>query len=243
MASDSLLVRDLTFSIIIVLFPLQNIVGGGAAIVEMAYSSNILAIVGSDENDNFSPKKLTIWTTDSNSVLCEREFLFKIEAVRLNKSRLVACLKDKIHIYNMTNIKFLVSVNVNFTLGRLALSPSSDCPYLGYSDKIETGSVVIYDVHALVQKKVIDAHKSPILKLVINYYGTHIATCSCKGTLIRVFSIPQGERLCSFRRGLNSAQIYSLNFNINSNCITLSSNSGTIHIFKMPIRSENLEEV
>eukprot|EP00826_Nyctotherus_ovalis_P057839 TRINITY_DN7919_c0_g1_i1.p1 TRINITY_DN7919_c0_g1~~TRINITY_DN7919_c0_g1_i1.p1 ORF type:complete len:210 (+),score=58.80 TRINITY_DN7919_c0_g1_i1:387-1016(+) len=200
----------------------------------MAYSSNILVIVGLDENDNFSPKKLTIWATDSDSVLSEREFLFKIEAVRLNKSRLVACLKDKIHIYNMTNLKFLVSVNVNFPLGRLALSPSSDCPCLAYSDSIETGNIVIYDVHALIQKTEINAHKSPIIKLAINYYGTHIVTSSCKGTLVRVFSVPQGERLCSFRRGINSAQIYSLNFNINTTCVTLSSSSGTVHIFKMP---------
>jgi len=200
----------------------------------MAYSSNILAIVGQDENENFSPKKLTIWTTDSDSVLCEREFLFKIEAVRLNKSRLLACLKDKIHIYNMTNMKFLVSVNVSFTLGRLALSPSSDCPYLVYSDSIENGNLVIYDVHALIQKKEVLAHKSPIIRLAINYYGSYIVTASCKGTLIRVFNVPEGDRICSFRRGINNAQIYSLNFNINSTCVTLSSSSGTIHIFKIP---------
>ncbi len=53
----------------------------------MAYTSNILAIVGADEKDDFSPKKLTIWTTDSNTVLCERSFLFKVEAIKLNKSR------------------------------------------------------------------------------------------------------------------------------------------------------------
>ncbi len=32
---------------------------------------------------------------------------------------------------------------------------------------------------------------------------------------------------------MNSAQIYSINFNINSNYVILSSTSGTIHIFRM----------
>ena len=210
----------------------------------MAYTSNILAVVGVDEKDDFSPKKLTIWTTDSNSVLCERTFLFKIEAVKLNKSRLIACLKDKIHIYNMTNVKFLHSIDVKFSLTRLALSPSSDSPYLVYSDNIETGQVTIYDVHNLAVKNSVEAHKSPILKLAINYYGTYIVTCSCKGTIIRVFNIPKGDRLYTFRRGMNSAQVFSINFNINSNHVILSSNSGTIHLFKMvDTKPENGEGV
>ena len=65
----------------------MHIDGAGAAIVEMAYSSNIVAVVGAEEKEVFSPRKLTIWTTDSNSSLCDRTFLFKIEAVKLNKSR------------------------------------------------------------------------------------------------------------------------------------------------------------
>jgi len=201
----------------------------------MAYTSSILAVVGADEKDDFSPKKLTIWITDSNSVLCERTFLFKIEAVKLNKSRLIACLKDKIHIYNMANIKFLHSVDVKFSLARLALSPCSDSPYLIYSDNIETGLVTIYDVHALAVKNTFEAHKAPVLKMNINYYGTHAATCSTKGTVIRVFSIPKGDRICTFRRGMNTAQVFSINFNINTTYLTLSSNSGTIHLFKIPI--------
>ncbi len=58
--------------------------------MEMAYSSNLVAVVGAEEKEDFSPKKLTIWATDSNTSLCERTFLFKIEAVKLNKSRLVS---------------------------------------------------------------------------------------------------------------------------------------------------------
>ncbi len=80
----------------------------------------------------------------------------------------------------MTNVKFLHSIDVKFSLTRLALSPSSDNSYLVYSDNIETGQVVVYDVHSLAPKATIEAHKSPVLKLAINYYGTYIVTCSCK---------------------------------------------------------------
>ena len=199
----------------------------------MAYTSNILALVGADKNGIFSPNRLTIWTTDGDSIVCEREFFSKIESVKLNKTRLIVCVKDKIHIYNMINMKFLKAITANYSLARLALSPCHENPYLVYSDSIDTGKTSIYDTHSLSLSNSVMAHKSPILKLTINYYGTHIATCSCKGTIIRIFSIPKGERLYSFRRGMNSAQVFFVCFNINSNYMLLSSNSGTIHIFKM----------
>ena len=36
-----------------------------------------------------------------------------------------------------------------------------------------------------------------ILKMSLNYEGDRLATCSCKGTIIRVFSLPKGEKLCT----------------------------------------------
>ena len=90
------------------------------------------------------------------------------------------CLREKIHIYNMVNVKYLHTIDVKYSLARLALSPSSDNSYLVYSDTLETGNVAVYDVHSLVPKTSIEAHKSPVVKLAINYYGTMMATCSCK---------------------------------------------------------------
>ena len=209
------------------------IAGGGVGIIEMAYTSNLLALVGLDNNDIFSSHRLTIWTTEGDAVICEQEFPTRIKYIKLNKTRIIICLRNKMHIYNMMNMKFLISKTFNLSLTRLALSPSYECPYMVYSNNVDTGNVVVYDVQSLMVKNSIEAHKSPILKLTINYYGTHIATCSCKGTLIRVFSIPKGERLHSFRRGMNPAQVFSICFNINSNYLLLSSDTGTIHLFKM----------
>lgn len=52
----------------------------------MAFTSNIVALVGAEEKDDFSPRKLTIYTTDTGCVLCERTFLFNIDAVKLNRA-------------------------------------------------------------------------------------------------------------------------------------------------------------
>ena len=45
--------------------------------------------------------------------------------------------------------------------------------------------------------------------------------------------MPQGDKLHTFKRGIHQAEVYCLNFNFKSNIILLSSNAGTIHLFKM----------
>jgi autophagy-related protein 18 len=80
---------------------------------------------------------------------------------------------------------------------------------------------------------VIQAHKSPISFLSINSSGTLLATASDKGTVIRVWSIPGAEKLYQFRRGTREARIYSINFNVVSSLLAVSSAHDTVHIFKL----------
>lgn len=79
----------------------------------------------------------------------------------------------------------------------------------------------------------IQAHKSPVAFLSLNSTGTLLATCSDKGTVIRVFSVPGADKIAQFRRGSYPARIYSLNFNAMSTLLAVSSDSDTIHIFKI----------
>ncbi len=54
-----------------------------------------------------------------------------------------------------------------------------------------------------------------------------------QGTVIRVFSIPDGAQLFQFRRGTYSAHILSLSFNLSSTMLCVSSDTDTIHVYKM----------
>ena len=47
---------------------------GPVSIVEMQYTSNILAIVGASDSSSFSQKRLTIWDTKINSGTAEISF-------------------------------------------------------------------------------------------------------------------------------------------------------------------------
>lgn len=51
--------------------------------------------------------------------------------------------------------------------------------------------------------------------------------------MIRVWSIPGAEKLYQFRRGTREARIYSINFNVVSSLLAVSSAHDTVHIFKL----------
>jgi autophagy-related protein 18 len=67
--------------------------------------------------------------------------------------------------------------------------------------------------------------------MAISAYGNMVATCSTQGSMIRVYSIPQGENLYTFTRGIKNTTQYSLSFSNDSSFLLSSSNTGTIHLF------------
>jgi autophagy-related protein 18 len=48
-----------------------------------------------------------------------------------------------------------------------------------------------------------------------------------------VFSVPSGQRIYQFRRGTIPAKIYSINFNMQSNMLVVTSATDTVHIFRL----------
>lgn len=79
----------------------------------------------------------------------------------------------------------------------------------------------------------VEAHKSPLSAVSLNSDGTLLATASDKGTIIRVFSVPNAQKLYQFRRGTYPARIYSMSFNLVSSLLCVSSATETVHIFRL----------
>ncbi|KAG0164058.1 autophagy protein [Apophysomyces sp. BC1034] len=96
-----------------------------------------------------------------------------------------------------------------------------------------SGDVEIFDACSLRLADIVQAHKSPLSCITMNSEGTLLATASEKGTVIRVFSIPDGNKIYQFRRGSYPAKIYSMSFNLVSSLLCVSSDTETVHIFKL----------
>jgi autophagy-related protein 18 len=96
-----------------------------------------------------------------------------------------------------------------------------------------TGEVLVFDANKMESVNVIEAHQTTLGCLSISSSGALLATASEKGTIIRVFSVPGGEKLFHFRRGSLPAQIYCMSFNATSSLLSVSSATETIHIFRL----------
>ena len=59
-----------------------------------------------------------------------------------------------------------------------------------------------------------------------------------QGTIIRVFSIPEGNKMFEFQRGMTrNVNIHSLAFGYEEMFLAASSNTETIHVFKLTEQS------
>jgi autophagy-related protein 18 len=98
-----------------------------------------------------------------------------------------------------------------------------------------SGDVLLFDAIKLEAVNVVEAHKSPLSAVALNSDGTLLATASDKGTIIRVFSVPNAQKLYQFRRGTYPARIYSMSFNLVSSLLCVSSATETVHIFRLGV--------
>lgn len=154
--------------------------------------------------------------------------------VRLNQELIFVAIKDRIFLYHLDGMRFLTKLELDNHLGRIALSPYADAnPYMVYSQSLKEGSLVVFDTTMKKVVNMIKCHKTPILKLAISAMGNMVATCSTQGQMIRVFSIPNGEKLFTFTRGIKNTTQYSLNFSNDSSFLLSSSDTGTIHVFQL----------
>ncbi|SAL98605.1 hypothetical protein [Absidia glauca] len=216
---------------------------GPTSIVEMLYCTSLVALVGTEEQPSFSNRHLKIINTKRQSTICELAFPTSICAVKMNRRRLVVVLKEQIFVYDISNMKLLHTTETNTNLQAIcALSPSSDNCYIAYPSGDQTphssfpnGDVEIFDTLSLQLVNIVQAHKSPVSNIAMNSDGTLMATASEKGTVIRVFSIPDASKVYQFRRGSYPAKIYSMSFNLASSLLCVSSDTETVHIFKLAL--------
>ncbi|XP_020916524.1 WD repeat domain phosphoinositide-interacting protein 2 [Exaiptasia diaphana] len=209
-------------------------------IVERLFSSSLVAIVSLS-----APRKLKVCHFKKGTEICNYSYPNTILAVKLNRVRLLVVLEESLYIHNIRDMKVLHTIRDTppNTTGLSALSVNSDNCYLAYPGSNQIGEVQIFDAVNLRAVTMIPAHDSTVASMAFNNTGTKLATASEKGTVIRVFSIPDGAKLYEFRRGVKRCvQINSLAFSHDSLFLAASSNTETVHIFKLEVPKDKPTE-
>lgn len=201
-------------------------------IAERLFSSSLVAVVTASE-----PGKLKVCHFKKGTEICNYVYAKDILSVKLNRSRLVVCLEDSIYIHNIRDMKQLHSIKnmANNPVGLCTLSLSS---HLAYPISSTTGELQIFDAGNLTSRLKIKAHDSQLSAMNFSFNGMLLATASEKGTVIRVFCVKNGQKVHEFRRGLKRhVSIGSLNFSICASYVVASSNTETVHIFRIDPKS------
>ncbi|XP_061605601.1 WD repeat domain phosphoinositide-interacting protein 2 isoform X3 [Phyllopteryx taeniolatus] len=205
-------------------------------IVERLFSSSLVAIVSLK-----APRKLKVCHFKKGTEICNYSYSNTILAVKLNRQRLIVCLEESLYIHNIRDMKVLHTIRETppNPSGLCALSINNDNCYLAYPGSAMIGEVQVFDTVNLRAANMIPAHDSPLAALAFDASGTKLATASEKGTVIRVFSIPEGQKLFEFRRGVKRCvSICSLAFSMEGLYLSASSNTETVHIFKLETQKE-----
>lgn len=201
-------------------------------VVERLFSSSLVALVTQDE-----PRKLKVCHFKKGTDICGCVYNNNtILAVKLNRARVVVCVENELFIHNIRDMHILHTIKDTppNPRGLVALSFNCDNCFLAYPGSNTTGEVQLFDAFNLQAKIMIAAHDSPLAALAFNPAGDRLATASEKGTVIRVFSVEDGSKLFEFRRGVRRcATIYCMSFSQDSHYLVLSSNTETIHVFRM----------
>ncbi|XP_017011906.3 WD repeat domain phosphoinositide-interacting protein 2 isoform X4 [Drosophila takahashii] len=200
-------------------------------LIERLFESSLVAIVSQR-----APRKLKVCHFKKQSEICNYSYANTILAVKLNRERLIVCLEESLYIHNIQDMKVVHTIRDTpcNPQGLCALSSSSEHCYLAYPGSVTAGEVQIFDAINLHAKTMIPAHDTPLAALAFSPSGTEIATASERGTVIRVFSSQDGSRLFELRRGLKRCvSIVSLSFSTCAEYLVSSSNTETVHIFRL----------
>lgn len=210
------------------------------SIVVMLFKTNILALVGSDNNKEHQKNKLIIWDEKEKSIESEIKFTQKILNVKLRKDKIIIAFQHKINVFDLKTFKNIETIETGDNPhGIVSVSYEMDKTLLAYPDKNQ--GIVMIKNYQLLTNSQIKAHENNIAFITLSFDGSLLATASERGTLIRIFNTENCNCLQELRRGSNQAEIKYICFEPNYKFIAASSNSGTIHIWSLSNSIKNLK--
>ncbi|XP_073823355.1 autophagy-related 18b isoform X2 [Musca autumnalis] len=206
-------------------------------IVERLFNSSLVVLVTHQK-----PNCLKMLHFKKKQDICNCVYPSDILCVRMNRYRLVVCLAESIHIHDIRDMKILHSIE-NIAPNELGLCSLSLNSHLAFPICTTSGELRIFNANKLKTGLTIKAHDTALSALAFSPSGTLLATASERGTVIRVFCVKNGQKVQEFRRGVKRCvRIASLVFSTTGDFLCASSNTETVHIFKIDTKAVEAAE-
>lgn len=209
--------------------------------VVMLYRTNILALVGSEDNPLYNKNKVVIWDDYQKKSLCELKFNQNILNIKLRKDKIVVVCNDKIYLFTLNSFQSFDIIDTGENVhGVIGINYDIDNTIIAYPDK-KRGKIKIKNYEKKTNVS-IDAHEKLIGNITLTIKGDLMASATEMGTIIRIFDTDNGELVQEVRRGKEKAQIKCICFDPNYKFIAASSNRGTVHIWSLSTAMKNLKK-
>ncbi|AYV77947.1 MAG: autophagy-related protein 18a-like [Edafosvirus sp.] len=207
----------------------------GLGFGEMLFSTNVLSLVGSKISgaDTFQLNKVCIWDESVKSIVAELQYRSQVVAVKMKRDKIIIILKHKIYIYNFLDLSLYDHTETHDNIKGLCAINQNNDNFIVACPGLQKGHIRIESYYPIKKTIAIDAHKSNISCITLNYDGSLLATTSEIGTLIRIFSTIDGSILFELRRGSTTANISNMCFSRHSHWLAVLSDRGTLHIFSL----------
>jgi autophagy-related protein 18 len=230
-----------------------------ASVAELLFSTSLVAVVGPPGADT----ELRVINTRKDVCICTLQYAERILNVHMNRQRLIAVFATHILIYNVATMKLLHRIGLDgspteggsnvMLVSALSSSSSSSssqcmlayqqCAYVSTDDfedsdtpldAEETRNMIVFDTISMQRVSLIPCHQNSISGAILSQNGVLLATCSIKGTIIRVFNTRTSKKVAEFRRGTLPARITSMTFSPDNTVLACCSGTGTVHFFNVP---------
>jgi len=164
---------------------------GGVGVVQMLYSSSLVALVGAGVRPGDSTRRLRLWNTQSNTAITELTFSSTVLTVRLNNARLLVVLEAQAHVFELGSMRLLHTLETAPNkLGLADMCADSERCHV-VLPAAGVGQVLLFDALQLLSLATLQARRSALSLLSISPCGRMIASASDKGTVVNVHSFPQ----------------------------------------------------
>ena len=165
------------------------------------------------------------------SISAELRFNTAILSVRLRRDIFSVVLEDQIYVYKISDLMLNdIILTLNNRKGLCCLNSAGNYPVLSYLEKDKgTIAVKFYQDDTI---RLIKAFEIFVAYMEINQDGSLLACASVTGKQIKVFSTDSKELLYTLHRGIDKAEIHCIAFHPTLEFLAVTSDRGTIHIYK-----------
>lgn len=180
---------------------------GGMRCIAQLHRSPVLVLVPSGDKPGTSPRRLSLWNCRTKSVIQEFGFADTVLGCAINKEFLVVGTEGALSVFELKSMSLLVKLPSRAG-SVFALSDEEEASLLAFpspssvdANNVE-GSVSVYSCRQGRLVSQVNAHKTAVSVLSFNPQGTHLASASVTGSIIRVFQVPEGTCVHVFRHSV-----------------------------------------